>query len=61
MTEIEYRLRGERLYTQDEVDTLRTYLMVHLGTVRQVRGHRDYMSTACPGRHLYDRLGEIIA
>ena len=25
----------------------------------EIRGDRDYNSTACPGRHLYARLGEI--
>ena len=35
--------------------------MMHLGAALVVRGHRDYMQTACPGRNLYARLPEIIA
>lgn len=41
------------------VDASATKVKVGKGTFQAISGHRDAGSTACPGKHLYARLGDI--
>ncbi|MFC6696686.1 FG-GAP-like repeat-containing protein [Nocardioides daphniae] len=41
------------------VDASSTKQKVGKGTFQAINGHRDAGSTACPGKHLYARLGDI--
>lgn len=41
------------------VDQVSTWCAIYRIPVSEIKGHRDYRATLCPGRHLYSLLPEI--